>query len=120
MERVLADVRADTELALQNASSETESDPQSQLSTGGTATPDSSNTNGTQRQTQTQTVPHSNGLPNTDPAASIANGNGQSKGELPPAVGVGGRASLALPQAVIDEGVKVTRECLELVAEIEE
>ena len=34
--------------------------------------------------------------------------------------GEGERQSLALPKAVVDEGVKVTRECLEIVCTVEE
>jgi hypothetical protein len=43
-------------------------------------------------------------------AGGMANGLGNSQGST----------GLAVPKAVIEEGVKITRECLELVCEVEQ
>ncbi|KAK2627250.1 hypothetical protein QTJ16_003216 [Diplocarpon rosae] len=55
---------------------------------------------------------------------SIGKANGvKKKGEddVPGSRGKGeGGASLALPRAVVEEGVRITRECLELVCEVPE
>ena len=58
--------------------------------------------------------------------ASGARGASAVNGEVNGIVAAGGRAggikraNLAVPKAVIEEGIRVTRECLELVCEIDE
>jgi len=63
--------------------------------------------------------------------AGIGKGNGVGSGSVNGAgtqqqqqqqalVVAGSSSSLAVPQGVVDEGVRVTRECLELVCEMEE
>jgi hypothetical protein len=50
-----------------------------------------------------------------------ANGKGKGVGKGENGRGNGGKeGSLALPKSVVEEGVKVTRECLELVCELEQ
>jgi hypothetical protein len=51
-------------------------------------------------------------------ARTSTQSNGTSSSKV--GKGEGERQSLALPKAVVDEGVKVTRECLETVCTVEE
>ena len=62
-------------------------------------------------------------LRRSDPAAGEANGgteggkaNGEAAGNKKGATGAEQRGNLAVPQAVVEEALKATRECLEDVA----
>lgn len=59
-----------------------------------------------QRETQTNGTNGANG----NSKAGEKGGGGKGKGQ--------NGVSLALPKTVVDEGVKITRECLELVCEV--
>ncbi|KAI9730177.1 MAG: hypothetical protein M1818_008271 [Claussenomyces sp. TS43310] len=94
MERVLADIRRDTESA---AAAER-------------------GTGAERKDGRTPEPITSNGA--AAAAAAASNGRENEPGNI--GGSASGDESLAVPRAVVDDGVRVTRECLDLVCEIED
>lgn len=98
MRRVLQDVRRDSSGSTSTASN----------GANGNGSAHGTKENGAGKGREESTPP-----PPAETANGIAQAIASGKGKL-------GEDSLAVPRAVVDEGLKVTRECLELVCEIED
>ncbi|KAH7419134.1 hypothetical protein BKA64DRAFT_699170 [Cadophora sp. MPI-SDFR-AT-0126] len=109
MTRVLQDIKADTEASAAHQIAQS----QSQINSSSSSTAASS-------QSSSLLKGKANGVTATTTTGS--NGKFKKKGEDGSVfVGRGeGGQSLALPRAVVEEGVRITRECLEAVCEVDE
>ncbi|KAL5329141.1 hypothetical protein ACEPPN_002651 [Leptodophora sp. 'Broadleaf-Isolate-01'] len=119
MSRVLQDIKDDTEASALHQKLQSESQ----------STSTSNSTSSTATSSQTQTQPGSgllgkgkaNGV--TTNTSTSSNGKFTKKKGEEGSVFVGkgeGGQSLALPRVVVEEGVRITRECLEAVCEVPE
>jgi hypothetical protein len=100
LRRVLEDVRQDTTFSSPNGTTTTTTNGSK---AGAAANGTSAEENGT---------PTANGSSKTNGAAAANNGNGTGAG--------GARPNLAVPSTVVDEALKVTRDCLDSVCEMDE
>lgn len=114
MTRVLQDIKADTEASAAHQKAQSQSQSQSQINSSSSSTTASSST---AQSSLGKGKP--NGVATT---TTGSNGKFKKKGDEGGAfVGRGeGGQSLALPRGVVEEGVRITRECLEAVCEVDE
>ncbi|KAG4431420.1 hypothetical protein IFR05_013089, partial [Cadophora sp. M221] len=121
MSRVLQDIKDDTEASALHQKLQSQSQSQS------ASTPNSTSNSSTAASSQTQTGTGSgllgkgkaNGV--TPSTSTSSNGKFTKKKGEEGSVFVGkgeGGQSLALPRVVVEEGVRITRECLEAVCEV--
>jgi hypothetical protein len=128
MERVLSDIRRDTEAARLNhpnpaSSSQTLSNPSGSF--GSQASTATSTASGSSPEAQRKAgAGRANGAAGASALGkgkAAAAGAGAVNGVVNGAGRIGeGSTGLAVPQTVIEEGVRITRECLEQVCEVDE
>ncbi|KAH6849820.1 hypothetical protein B0I37DRAFT_369948 [Chaetomium sp. MPI-CAGE-AT-0009] len=104
LRRVLEDVRQDTTLS-PNGGTAT-------ATNGAAAAAAAAAANGSSTSEENGTPAAVNGSGSKTNGAATNNGTG--------AAGAGGRPSLAVPSTVVDEALKITRECLDSVCEMDE
>ncbi|PVH89827.1 hypothetical protein DL98DRAFT_647525 [Cadophora sp. DSE1049] len=114
MTRVLQDIKADTEASAAHQKA------QSQINSSNSNSSTAANSIASTSTAQSSSLKgKANGVTTT---TTGSNGKFKKKGEEGSAfVGRGeGGQSLALPRGVVEEGVRITRECLEAVCEVDE